>query len=64
MYKLASHITLNNDLSEMNLFWTNKAVERNDQLRRFITFFRRLFYKIYTTTLRITIQNDIKIKYK
>ena len=40
------------------------AVERNNQTRRFITFLRRLFYKIYTETSQIMNKNDVKPKYK
>ena len=45
-----------NWLADVTFKWRHvmeTAVERNDQARWFITFFRRLFYKIYIKTSRI-----------
>ena len=40
------------------------AIESHVQARRFITFLRRLCYKIYIKISRIMDKNDVKIKYK
>ena len=40
------------------------TVEYYNQTRRFITFLRRLFYKIYIKTSQIRNKNDVETKYK
>ena len=55
-------------LADITFDWRHvmtTAVKRNNQLRRFITILRRLFYKIYTKISQImTKKNDVETQYK